>query len=201
MSFHSLFTVLSFFIFPSLALSQSNWELQKNKDGIKIWTADTPDSDFKTFKAEMIVDAKLENVKNLLVDLDAITTYYVGIENVTDIERPHDNEAVYYLEFDFPWPVSKRRARVKSKAVPVEIGSYEITTTLVPPVNEKKGFIPVQAMSSMWIIINAGNGKTFVKHIAHMDPSGSVPAWIANSQVTETPFKSLQQLRSILEKE
>ncbi len=185
----------------SLALSQSNWELQNNKEGIKIWTADTPESDFKTFKAEMTVHAQLEDVKNLLVDLDAITTYYDGIENVTDIKRISENEAEYYLEFSFPWPVSKRRAKVNSKVLPVEMGSYEITTALIPGETKKKSFVPVKKMTSMWIIINAGSNKTFIKHIAHMDPSGNVPAWIANSKVTETPFKSLKKLRRLLEKE
>jgi len=54
-------------------------------------------------------------------------------------------------------------------------------------------------MSSFWIIVNAGNNQTYIKHIAHMDPSGNVPAWIANSKVVDTPLKTLKNLRTLLE--
>jgi len=108
------FFILFFGIFsiPVIGLSQSEWELKKNEDGIKIWTSDTPKSSFKTFKAQMTVNADLEKVKTLLIDLDTITHYYEGITKVTDVEQISENEAAYFLEFDFPWPVSKRRARV-----------------------------------------------------------------------------------------
>lgn len=184
---------------PFIGLSQSKWELKKNEDGIKIWTADTPKSSFKTFRAEMTVDADLEKVRTVLINLDTITFYYDGISSVTDVKQISENEAEYFLEFDFPWPVSKRRARVTSKVVPVEIGSYEISTMITPNSSFKEGFVTVKQMSSFWIIVNAGNNQTYIKHIAQMDPSGSVPAWIANSKVVDTPLKTLKNLRTLLE--
>ncbi len=47
-------------------VSQIPWELDKNKDGIKVYTRIQENSDFKAFKAVMIVDATTDQILNVL---------------------------------------------------------------------------------------------------------------------------------------
>jgi hypothetical protein len=192
--------MMCFVLLGSFVFAQSEWKLEKDKNDIKIWLADTPGSPYKTFKATTIINADLETTYAYIKDLNKITSYYQGISDVSDIKQLSENEATYFLELEFPWPVKTRRAYVKSKASPVEVGAYEIETVAIPTDSEKEDRVKVTNMSSIWKLVNAGNGKTQVTTIAHMDPAGSIPGWVANAFVVDTPFKSLQNLRRILGK-
>lgn len=179
--------------------AQSEWKLEKDKDDVQVWLADTEQSKYKTFKAKTIINVDIEEVYAKLKDLNALTQYYHGISAVTDITVLNENEATYFLEFDFPWPVTKRRAFVKSKAYPVEVGAYEIETSAISNTSLKDGYVPVTNMNSIWSLVSAGKNKTIVTTIAHMDPAGKIPGWVANAFVVDTPFKSLKKLKEILE--
>lgn len=194
------FLLISVVFSCSALLAQAQWKLEKDENDIKIWLADTPSSKYKTFKATTIIIADLETVYAKLKDLSSLTDYYHGIGAVTDITQISESEASYFLEFDFPWPVAKRRAFVKSKAYPVEAGAYELETKAYANASTKKDYVPVTEMNSIWKIVNAGDGKTQVTTIAHMDPAGKIPGWVANAFVVDTPFKSLEKLKEILEK-
>ena len=186
-------------LFTGTIFAQGEWKLEKNEDGIQVYLADTPESKYKTFKATTTINSDIEAVYAMLKDLKALTDYYHGIHAVTDITQVNESEASYFLEFEFPWPVTKRRAFVKSKAYPVEVGAYEIETSAIPSDSTKDGYVAVTNMSSIWSIVSAGENKTVVTTIAHMDPAGKIPGWIANAFVVDTPFKSLKKLKEILE--
>lgn len=50
--------------------AQQDWRLKKDEDGIKVFTACTDNSDFKTIKVECEVKARPSQVVALLMDID-----------------------------------------------------------------------------------------------------------------------------------
>jgi len=199
MAIRFLLIFSSFFLFPLLALSQSSWELRKVNSGIKIWTANAPGSIFKTCKAEMTIDADFEKVKKLLMDINTIAYYYEGVSKVTDIEWIADNKVQYVLEFDGSWLDLTTKAKVIRHITPVEVGSYEVRTTLVFSTNPDSDSKPLKGITSLWILINAGYGKTFVKHIEHIELFEKTPTPLTNTEFIESTFTTFTNFRKLLE--
>lgn len=55
----------AFFLVSHHSYSQNSWEIDKNKEGIKVYTRVEKDSDFKSFKAVMTVTASTDrNTEN-----------------------------------------------------------------------------------------------------------------------------------------
>ena len=50
-----------------------------------------------------------------------------------------------------------------------------------------------------WILEDIGNGVVRVTQQVHADPAGKLPDWLTNSAVVETPFKTMRNLKTLLE--
>ncbi len=183
----------------SYSYSQDSWKLKKNEDGIKVWTAEQEGSDFKSFKVETTINNSLDVVYKYLMDIDKFQEYYDMLADVVNINHINNKEAQYILEFDFPWPLKKRRTWMNRKAYPVESGSYEIHFTSKNLEDKKPGFVNVVQNESIFTLINAGNDKTLVRSSGFMDPGGIIPARIANFKIVDGPFSSFEKLKKILD--
>ena len=178
--------------------AQEDWELQKDKEGIKVWTKDYPNSKFKQFKATAVIESSLENVVAVFLDIENMGAWYDRIEKVTLVEKVSDLEGTYVIDFELPWPVADRISAVRS------VMHYDAKTNVVTVktryeegiIKESDGLV-VTDMHSEWILTQVEGGVD-IFHKGYMHPSGTLPAWIANSGVKDGPVKTLIGLRGIL---
>ena len=187
-------SVIAMLCFCCTMSSQSSWEVSKIEDDITVYTKDTEDSSFKSFKVETTFKAKLETVLATLLDVQNIPTYYDMIVDVQDIKEITSKEATYTLFFDFPWPVKDRFCHVESNIELNEDGSVAIHTTSVDG-DDKPKFIQAEAMKSIWRLKRGKDDTTKIMHSGFLDPSGNLPAWLTTKQTTESPFRSIQRMR------
>ena len=192
--------LLSIFAFISTtAICQENWELQKDENGIKVWTKDYPDSKFKQFRATTKIKVELENVVAVFLDIENMGAWYDRVEKVTMEEKISEVEGIYLIDFQLPWPVADRISAVRAILTHDTI-SNEVT------VNTKyeKGIIKdsdrlvITDMFSEWVLKPVEGGYVDIFHEGYMHPGGSLPAWIANSGVKEGPVNTLTALIAIL---
>jgi hypothetical protein len=193
------FTSLLFVFFATNGFTQSQWELQKDENNIKVWTKDVEGSSFKEFKAETTLKTSLENIVSVFLDIPNMSKWYDRVEKVTLHEKITDLEAIYIIDFALPWPVKDRISSVRAKLT-YEPGQQKVFvhTAYEPNVIKETDKVLVTKMYSEWILTEQENKTVHIFHKGFMDPEGSLPAWIANAGVKDGPIQSITNLEKIL---
>ena len=71
-----IFFLMSLFILQEVsAVEQQNWKLQKDKNGIKVYTKEVPDSPMKAFKGTTLISGSLDQYEVLLRDVANFTEW------------------------------------------------------------------------------------------------------------------------------
>ena len=179
--------------------SQENWEQQKNKNGIKVWTKDYPNSKFKQFKATTKIKADLKNVVAVFLDIENMSAWYDRVEKVTLVEKISETEGIYKIDFELPWPVADRISAVRAVLTYDSIkNEVRVNTKYEKGIINDSDRLVVTDIQSEWILTPVEGGYVEIFHKGYMHPAGSLPAWIANSGVKEGPVKTLTALIEIL---
>lgn len=201
----SLFLIPFFTFFTQTATAKSAWELEKVEEDyqLKIYTREVGNSDLKEFKGEMFVDAKLSTIVALLNDDKAAPEWMNKCENFEVLERLEDNHLIIYFVNGAPWPVSDRDAVISSKltqdpeSLAVRIDVKALTGYL--PKNDD--YVRIPRMIGFWEFIPQASGKVLVRYQVHAEPGGSLPAWLANSVVVDTPYNTMTNMLEMLKRE
>lgn len=202
-----LASALLFTGFPQAGFTQTSsgeracgpWKLQKDKDGIQVYTRQNPKSVVDEFRSVMTINTELRYLK---VILENVTHYPQWQENCTSAELLKTEEGyskyVHY-KTDVPWPVKDRDIVILKRKQEGADGT--ITYTMEP----RPDFIPmleshirIRNSFGSWRLIPE-NGKVTIVHQFYGDPEGSIPAWITNLFIIEGPFKTFQNLRALVE--
>lgn len=195
----AILLLMIFTLISKGSFGQKDWELQKDKKGIKVWTKDYPNSSFKQFKATTKLKAELKNVVAVFLDIENMGIWYDRVEKVTMVEKISEMEGTYKIDFELPWPVKDRISAVRATL------SHDSNTNVVTVrtkyedgVIKNPDRLLVTDIHSEWILTPIDGGYVEIFHKGYMHPAGSLPAWIANSGVREGPVKTLTALKEVL---
>src|ERR1043165_6634481 len=98
----TLFKRLTIFIavvvLPALqhAMAQADWHLKKEEEGIKVYTRNTPNSNFKSIKVEFDVNARLSQIVAFLLDVDRQAEWIYNAKGTRLIKKVAPNEIIFY---------------------------------------------------------------------------------------------------------
>lgn len=189
-----LFFLLALISNVSLA---SDWDLRLDKDGIKVYTRDSADSNFKEFKGVTEIQTSLNSLVAIMEDTDACKRWVYKCLVETTLRNISPSEKVNYSVSDGS-PLDNRDAivhivRVQDPQTKTVTFHRTGEPGLIP---EKKNIVRVQKINGEWILKPTGNGRVMVIYETASDPGGNVPSWLANTAVTDTPYYTLLRLRS-----
>lgn len=188
------------FICVSVSNSQSNWELEKDENKIKVWTRDCVGSKIKEFKMETIIDENLNTVVAGLIDIDKLSDWYMYINQVRVDTIIGNNRVQYFMVFDLPWPVRDRYAEIDASITLNENGAQVSLKAFDGSVKENEGMVRVLVMRASYNIQKINELQTKIIHTGHMEPAGYIPAWLANSGVSDGPIESFTRFKNVLPK-
>lgn len=174
------------------------WQAAKDKDGVAVFTALMPDSNFLAFKAVTFMDAKLGTIMMEIADYDAYPQWYYNIKGNELVEMPDSGEAIVRTTIKTPFPFANRDA---VNRVVVEIHNEAILIKLVSEperVAAKDGIVRITKASGSWLLEPNAKG-TRVTHTYHADPKIRVPNWIMKRYVVDGPIQTLTNLRRRVE--
>lgn len=189
-----LFLVL---MIPLSGYAANDWELKKDKKGIKVYTKVLENSDFRAFRAEMKVTASLSTLMAVHADVEYVKEWLKDCSE-SELLTEFDPKGYYaYFKTDSPWPVMDRDYTLKSR-VEQNSETYELSihfsaeTGLVP---KSEDCVRITALEGFWKMKPIGAGEVLVMYEVSSDPGGAVPAWLANNFVVDQPYYSLLRLR------
>jgi hypothetical protein len=181
--------------------SQSNWQLAKEQDGIKVFLKNAEGTGIKMMRVECDMPSKQEAVLGLILDLPASEKWIPQTKTLRYLRRPSLTECYYYSELRLPWPVSNRDYVIHVKA------SQQPTTKMVTvdanavpgEVPEKEGIVRVQNSIVKWLLYPTQNGRTKLIYQIFTDPGGNLPITLVNYFAKQAAFDIVKKMRELVQ--
>lgn len=171
-----------------------------DRQGVRIWAYQVPDSAIYGFKAMTTVRSSLSALVSLIADTAVAPRWIYRTKSVEQLQR-NDNDLTFSVRVitDFPWPFRDREALVAGRVVQdpqtlkVRIDSNQIRT--LPPLS---CCVRMPLVEGSWVFRPLGNGMVEVTMTGHADPGGNIPAGAVNLLIQEYPYNTLKGLRRVL---
>ena len=194
------------------ALDESDPYLKLNKDGIKVYIYKSKRSDFATFKAITYINASIDSILAVILDLKSSTEWIDACEKALLIKKFSFTEQYHYQEFAVPFPFSNRDFILHSTMQHNPLTrAVTITMSSAPDYcNDKQSAQCTKVNQSGLVRVNKSIGTfklepddkgTKITWIQHTDPAGNMPAWLVNQLVKYTPYESFINLAEIVKEE
>jgi len=182
-------------------LSAQDWKFIKERDGIKVYTRNEENNPVKSYKGEMDHHTTMKNISELIGNIKSFDWWD---ENITDIKvLGFENEKYirYYFIYDLPWPLSDRDLCVESLITNDPITGKRVVhaTPLLGVVPEKPDLVRIKNYWQQWDIQPEDNGILHITLEGSVDPGGSIPAWLINMIITDTPLNIMRKVREQVE--
>lgn len=186
--------------------------LKVNKEGIQVYVFGRKNSDFATFKAITHIQASLDSILAVMMDSRSCTQWIDSCENSFMINDISFNERYHYQIFDTPFPFVNREFIFHStmehnpekKTVTIKMSSApdycnDKQSQACEKINQSTLVRVIKSVST-FKLEPVGNSIK-ITWIQHTDPAGSLPAWLVNSFVKNTPYWTFKNLSKIVKEE
>lgn len=176
------------------------WTLERDKAGVKVYTRSIEGWSLKEYKAVVQIRATLAQVESALRDAPNRCKWIHNSYNTKDVKTISQNEIYTYCAIDAPWPVSDRDNVVHWKFNRLSDKEIRIDMNCAAEVYpEQSSTVRIKRLKGYWKLVDLGNGYVEVTQQVASEPGGSIPAWLANSSIVDTPFNTLFNLKQYVE--
>jgi hypothetical protein len=195
------YTIFFFIFFLTLVLVKGaftqSWNFVKEKDGIKIYTRNEPNSSLKSYRGEAVFHASMDKVCMLLGTAKNLDWWDKGFRMIKVLKHEDQKFIQYYFIYDMPWPVVDRDLAVES-TIKMDTASGVYTVSSRPmskAVPENPDLVRITSYWQKWTAQPMDKGNIHVTLEGSVDPGGNIPAWVYNMLVTDMPLNTIRSLR------
>lgn len=195
--------LVALLLLPGLSMAQRDWELRKDEKGIKVFTKDVAGYGLKAGKAVTIFDAPLESCISVLKDVPRLKELFPNCSQAEPISVMGDTVQRHYLRFKAPWPVTDRDCAIQySYRYDAKTRSVKVVATGLPDIYPRQeSAIRLTKGYGIWVFTSLADGRTRLDYEFQSDPEGSIPSWLANSTVVDTPMGMLTNFHRMVKLE
>ncbi len=191
-------------VIQALMLSgQGEWNLKEEKDGITIYSRENPFSDFNEFRATTTAAGSIRAFEAVLRDIAVIPEWMYSVKSSRLLELRGDSVVIYYTEAKSPFPFKNRdgiylnRYRRQADGKVLWVGIEILPEYL----KEEDDMVRISRGQGHWEARQTGPDRLEIDFQMQVDPGGSIPAWLANMFVVDTPFHTLTELKRMMQEE
>jgi len=185
-----------FSLASTVLIAQTDWHLKRDENGIKVFTGDTPNSDFKSIKVECTVNTRLSQFVAFLLDISKQPDWVYGSKSTQLIKKIAPNEFIFYSEVSLPWPCNNRDYVAHFVINQVSPQLLTIDSHAEPDLlHEKDGIVRVKHSVAHWDVTTVNANQLQIVYTVQFDPGGAIPAWLTNMFVTKGPYETFDKLR------
>lgn len=181
----------------------NDWELEKDKGEIKIYSRKVNQSRYKEFKGETVLDTSFTAVLGLLNDVAACKHWiHLCAESKTLSEKLGEKgfERIIYQVTDLPFPASNRDNIYKATVIWSKNNkSVRIQLESLPDYLEKTSNIRVIDSYGEYKAEPLEGNKVKLTWKHFVNPGGRLPSFIVNILSVNIPYKSLRNFRRLVE--
>jgi len=177
--------------------SENPWQLERDKQGVQIYTRSVKGSPYDEIKGVTLVTAKLSSLVALIRDTEACSDWADLCKESKLHESISATEHYIYTLNDLPWPVANRDvlAHVIWRQNPEDLQVTMQSQATTGLLEKNKGTVRLTQAKASWIFKPLGDGKIEVTTMAHVNPGGPLPGWMTNLFLIDSPFNTLVKLK------
>ncbi|MEZ4924255.1 MAG: START domain-containing protein [Crocinitomicaceae bacterium] len=189
-----------FLVVASTGFTHGKWVLEKNANGVQVFTRENDNSSIKEFKAVATVFADRLDIARCVSRVTDYPNWFpdCGESRIIDIISPTKRKT--YYKVDLPWPATDRYCYM---IMHVETDDAKKETTIHfndTDGEEVDGCVRMANADGFWRITTLDDKRTKVIYQFISDPAGALPAWIINMFIVDNPYDALMALKKKLEK-
>ncbi len=179
--------------------NMSRAKLAINKNGVKVWTYQTPDNPAFTYRATTVLNTSLISAVAVILDTKSLTQWVPYVSKAEVIERDADNSNfILHMELDFPFPLQDRDVVVRGKITQAADGTIIIQNTAIndnrAPV--RPNVVRLTHYEGDWTLKPLAPNKVEVSTTGFGDPGGLIPLAVANRFVQQQPYQMLGRMKN-----
>jgi hypothetical protein len=192
----------SFTFILTFSMAAQSWDFIKEKDGIKIYTRKDPGKSLKSYKGVANIKAPAENIFAMIEDVNNTDWWDKNLTQIKVLMYEKNKRAQYYLVYDLPWPVTDRDLYAEAVVTidPVTGVSKITAGPLHGTFSENKDLLRIKEYRQIWTITPLGKNLSQVLLEGYVDPAGSIPDWITNLIIVDSPVTVIRGIKERLEK-
>ena len=192
-----VFTLVLISLISLNSISQSEWEYETTKNGVKVYTGPKEGSKHKQCKAIVEINTTIDEFCRYITNPENYISHSSRIKFLKTLKKGK-NSAYYYLAINVPmfsdrdgvYYVEQKsktdtKAKVEIKAKPTML-------------EDQKGFVRVKISHTIYNVEKTTNGIKMTMFM-HADPGGSVPGWVANMFLVDSPLEICAAIKNDLE--
>lgn len=191
------------FLLAFITTSSANpeqWELEMDKDGIRVYTHLDEVSPYKQVKVTTTINAPMEKVMEILLTFGKYKNWMNHVQESYLINQQENAYYIFILE-DAAWPM-QNRYQVSKLEVAQSTNESTVAFRTVPNYIEKRvDAIQIKQYEGYWNLEKRPDQQCNLEYVLIQHPGGHVPPWLANFHATENPFQSIMHLKEIAERE
>jgi len=197
---HLIFTLALLLGGLILPAQPADWQLAKEEQGIKVFTRAVPGETLKAFKTEAVLAAPLEAILTVITDAASAHEWQNRCVESRLLEQRHGDEFLSYLRIETPWPLEDRDLVLNTRVVREGKAVICLLTNAPEAYPVQEGITRMPRYEGRWVLKPQGPGRTWVSNEGLTSPGGSIPDWLANTEVVEAPYATLANLRVRVER-
>lgn len=194
---HFAWSLSALLSFSTLAQSNIQWNREVESDEVFIKTGTNKETGFPIFEANVSIEASVDRVLELLTAHEALSEYVYGVAESNRLDDSAGRVIVYY-ELDLPWPIRDKYG-ITEEVVSTKQGGVVIDIQSVPfDFEPEKDLSRLAFVRTKWQLIKVREKTTKVIYRSEADP-GSIPNWVVNLFIVNSPKETLKNIRRKLE--
>jgi hypothetical protein len=200
------YLVMIVFMLLGFSVVAEEWQLEKDKDGIQVYTAAVANSDYKAFRGEAIINAELNQVMALLDDTNGFVHWMFNCKSPKLLYKASLLDRYQYLQNDFPWPAADREMILRneisqdpvSRVTTVKLSGV-LESALPEPAKaalpKKSDAVRVEDVVGFFELTPLSDAQTKVVFQLHLNPVGALPSGLVNAMIVDNPYETLKAMR------
>lgn len=187
---------------PGAWSNEDGWELKKDKDGIRIYSRAVEGWEIHETRGVAHIPGRLSSAVAVIDDVPALHDLADVVAHAEVRTRESPTRYQFYSLIKMPWPVSDRdllnQREIAQDGSTLAVTITDEATAGAPPPG--KGVVRIVRSHQEWRLTPAADGGIDVQIQMLSDPAGPIPAAIINAMSVGTPFDTLTNLRSLVQK-
>ena len=189
-------------LFRISASSQYSWKLEKNKEGIMVYTSPSPNSSYKAVRVECTFPGTYNKLISILNDVPKFEDWIYHNKRAFLIKKNSIHDFTYYSETSMPWPLDNRdvvlRLTINTDSLPKFLlinGQHQ--ENILPKV---PFMVRVPKYTATWKVTMPAPNQLHISYILDVNPGGSIPTAVVNMFVDKGPYETFRNLSEELRK-
>jgi uncharacterized membrane protein len=196
--------LIIFFVIPfsDTYAGENGWQLRKNEDGIKVYTKEKEDTHIYMYKVVTKISAKVEAVYRQVVDFRENLKYMKSVDSIRFLEHQKDSLYINYMRLKMPWPFKNREMVTEMLVTKDQSGFYIESNDLPEYLPKNPDNVRIEDFNEKWTIKEGLNhNESQVTVTGWVNPGGSIPGWVVNLFIVDTPFRFISGIIQEVRKE